>query len=56
MPMCTVKNLIKMPWTIQYIDKNEKYYLLHSTHNPGCSSIEFYWLKVKDLFKNKIYP
>ena len=24
MPMCAVKNLIKMLWTIPYIDKNEK--------------------------------
>ena len=37
MPMCAYKNLTKIPWTIPLIDKNEKYYLLHSTHTVGCS-------------------
>ena len=33
MPMCAVKNLIKMLFTIPYIDKNEKKMIfVHSTH------------------------
>ena len=41
MPMCAVKNLIKMLWTIPSIDKNEKNIFVHSTHTPRCVELTF---------------
>ena len=35
MPMCAVKNLIKMLFTIPYVDKNERMIFVHST--PTCT-------------------
>ena len=53
MPVCAVKNLIKILWPIPYIAKKEKVIFLHCTSTPDEVEYDFYWFKANVMFKNK---